>query len=310
MSGFVPGSVRYHKSLDGVPTIGVCVVRRRNTVEGCYVYLVAVPVSADDPRGRTARDGQTGEELFVKVLAIAAKDIGQFKREPMARWNMTVDQFMQWPDDRRPRLDDLERIVNDPSALPLNAAENGLVMSGADGAEGDQEEEEVESDAFQAAGRRLAVAARFLAPVAVEAPERPAAAPVRPVSGDARSPELPDFAAQMDAALKRALDPIGERLTALENAPPRPTPSSAPPGSAAPLSSEMGRFMARRPGGMAASQVPLAPQSKAAPRKATVLLEEDFGSEEDELDPRERPYSRREPSYSQRALFRLEGARG
>jgi len=176
--------------------------------------------------------------------------------------------------------------------------------------EGAQEEEEAESDGFQAAERRLAAAARFLAPVPAEAPERPPAAAARPASADARSPEMPDFAAQMDAALKRALDPLAARLTALENTPPRASPAAAPTGSAAPLSSEMNRFMARRPGGMAASKVPLVPQSKAAPRKATVLLEEDFGSEEDELDPRERQYSRREPSYSQRALFRLEGARG
>jgi len=59
------------------------------------------------------------------------------------------------------------------------------------------------------------------------------------LDGSVSAPEAPDLAAMMDAALKRALGPIAERLTALESAPKPTRGAASSAGPPKPLSTEL-----------------------------------------------------------------------
>ena len=116
----VPPNTIYYGYIDGVLS-QMAYIQMRGEAPLPVTYMMAVPSSATDPRSRRARvlqdqlsaDGPE-KEIYIRIVALTG--LNGMKKKPLPSWTAAgITKF----ETGMPRLDDLEKICREKTALPV-----------------------------------------------------------------------------------------------------------------------------------------------------------------------------------------------
>jgi len=141
----VPAGQSYYGRVNGAWTIAIY-LGMKHMQDGSKIYLLATPADEGEEGVHAVRDAHSGTRLWARVLALP--------RLNLARSPRSSAPHCEWPQGMSPRLDDLQRLMDDPQAIPWSEVQGTrrVIMSEAEdgGDEGGEGHENEDPPAYRA----------------------------------------------------------------------------------------------------------------------------------------------------------------